>query len=445
MRCTQNVNMSDQDSARLSAPAATEKPCLLSLPDDAIVLVFANFDGSAKLATFAPPCDATNLAAAHPRFDRLRRFAVVKTLQIHADWRNKEEEGSVAAGVRRLLRRYPRVEKLEIDFQSLRGDKAAPIRLEAFVSAQLRVVQVQHARLSWRNVDGLLRACPALEDLGLTRCPWARKQKKAKEKLDDAEVDAWSRLQVLRLKESSKIWRRLASNPTLLKRLTLRQLDLSNCWELRRAEFDACAMLSTMTQLSLKQSAFSTADAARILPLLSSLRELDVSGCKAISSALLAALPPTLIVLRASNTNLFEDADGNRVTTFCGGAECNLSELHVDNSGLRTWQALSRGFGKLRWLSVAHSVYLVDERVEEALAAMPQLEKLRLTHCLEIGDRTMTAISRHPNLSCVWVHLTATGCPMLDRQDVRISEAGFAELSRAFRHCEVDGSWVRRS
>lgn len=100
------------------------RPCLVSLPDDAILLVFSHFILSETLALFEPS-DATNFAAAHPRFERVHRLAVVKYLHVSVYSRAEAKEQILSDQVRRQLNRYPRAETLHVDF--LRWDKAETV------------------------------------------------------------------------------------------------------------------------------------------------------------------------------------------------------------------------------------------------------------------------------------------------------------------------------
>lgn len=401
--------MSHQDSPELSASAAAPAPCLLSLPDDAILAVFAHLDNAHKLRLFRlRPCDATSLAAAHPRFGRLHRGTVVTQLEAPVICWTEAEERVLASNVQRQLRRCPRAGKLVLSFPPY---DAEPVRLEAFLAAQLRVVEVANVMIHSGDIRGLRRACPGVVELGLRRCSWRVHQEEAKEELDDVEPQTLLQLQKLRLTEiDSELLHGLISSLTLVERHALRELDLYWCRNLYGSieMLDACAALSNITKLSLQLTSFSCADATRNLPRLSSLRELDVSCTIAINDgALWAALPPTLVVLRANGTGqrwtgLFRD---NGILPV--RSEFALRVLEASKSGLRSWDALSSGFGELRELSLAYSGELGEDGVEAALAAMPQLEKLNLRGCDRVGDRTAAAIARHPRLSHSSIQRTA--------------------------------------
>lgn len=245
-------------------------------------------------------------------------------------------------------------------------------------------------------------------EIRLQRCSWRAQNEEANKHLDDDELKTWSQLRKLGLVESAGIFRGLVSS-ALYERRALRELDLSGNTELRCAEFGACAQLSTITTLSLRSTSITCAEASRILSRPSLLRELDVSQCSAITPALCAALPPTLAVLRARKTRLLTGADGNGMTGGYDGVSDTLRVLNADYSSLQNWRALSSGVSELRELYLAYSKFLGDERVEEALAAMPQLEKLNLQGCCCVGNRTAAAIVRHSKLSHSWVHRTH-GC-----------------------------------
>lgn len=146
----------------------TQAPCLLSLPGDAILRVFAHFIGSEMLTRFSRPCYATNLAADHPRFGRLHRLAVVTPLWVSVDCSTEWVEQIFADVVQQKLRRCPRAEKVEILFR--RAGRATPLLDETFLSAQLRAVTVEEAIFDWRDIRALLRAFPSLLELFLTRC-----------------------------------------------------------------------------------------------------------------------------------------------------------------------------------------------------------------------------------------------------------------------------------
>lgn len=143
-------------------------------------------------------------------------------------------------------------------------------------------------------------------------------------KLEDAEsqfwspeYETWSRLQHLSL-ESMDVLRCRVRNGALFELHALRKLVVSRsfsrwapCESLNSSDFDAIARLTKITRLSLHNTVFSSAQAARVLPRSSSLQELMVRGCGSrIDSALLAALPPTLLSLSADWTRLFQNADG---------------------------------------------------------------------------------------------------------------------------------------
>lgn len=418
--------MSPQAKSARTPPAIAPAPSLVSLPDDALLLVFAHFYGSEKLRLFDRPSDATNLAAVHPRFARLHRRAVVTRLEVTADCGSTPKEDILAHRVQRELRRHPRAERLYVGLP--RCSRRSPLRIELFVGAQLRAVEVKDARLHWDSVRSLLRACPRLVELAMIRCGWTPERGERK-KLDGVELETWSRLRVLRLWDSSTVLVDLVSNFALFELHALRELDLSGSKRLERSLFDACASLSKVTTLSLRATSFSSADAARILPRLPALRELVVSQCQGITSALWDVLPPTLEVLRASGSWLFRGANRGGVAGRCGGAGSNLRVLDADFSCLETWEPLRCGFGELEELYLAYSEDLTDELAAEALAAMPRLEKLNLHGCPRVGDRAAAAIARHPKLSVVWVELTAIG------------DAGIVELSRTFRPNSL--RWVR--
>lgn len=396
--------------------------CLASLPDDAILLVFAKLENADKVSLFYRPCDASNLAAAHPRFGRLHRLFVVRRLQISVEFRTDAEEQALAQKVQRQLRRYPRAENMRIWFP-----RWTRRRIEPFVSSQLRYVEIVDVGLNWGIIRGLLRACPGLVQLGLMKCSWGSGVEDARKRYEDAECQSWSlefqtwsRLQSLRLMKSTPVLSGLVRNGALFELHALRELDVSGCEYLNGSQFDAIARLSKMTTLSVRATAFTCADAARILPRLPLLKELVVSQCRAITSALWVGLPPTLLVLRASGTRLFQVTNGVGVAGGCGGVGGSLRVLDADFSGLESWRALTSGFGELRELYIAYSEKLGDEPVEAALAAMPKLEKLNLRGCARVGNRTAVAIARHCKLSHIWVELTA------------ISNAGIVELSSSF-------------
>lgn len=83
------------------------KPYILSLPDDAILRVFANFASSTtkNVRLGDDQNTAEKLAAAHLRFDRLHRLAVVKCLHASMSHDGKAKEHELLGMVQRQLPR----------------------------------------------------------------------------------------------------------------------------------------------------------------------------------------------------------------------------------------------------------------------------------------------------------------------------------------------------
>lgn len=158
----------------------------------------------------------------------------------------------------------------------------------------------------------------------------------------------------------------------------LQELHLSDCKIISGTTFDAMAMLPSLSKLCLAGTSFADADAARIFPQMHALRDLRVNYCHAISAKLLHVLPPSLTILNASGTAIFEgDAGGD------SGHE-TLRELHVSGPGrfmIKDLAALAYGFGKIRVLNFGHSRTLKDTCVRDAFKGMPLLEVLMLSGC----------------------------------------------------------------
>lgn len=415
-------------------------PSLLSLPDDAILKIFANFHEAQSVAIspnvrserpFGRRSDATNLAATHPRFHRLHRLAVVTELKMTVPCVTDGGERIMENDVQLYLHRYPGTEKLRIGPPILR--RFVPRPLGFFMSTQLRIVVLIDAYLIWGNIRALFRSCPDLSEMELSRCSMRSEwtdMGNSVETMLRLEMGTLGMFQVqkLNLRESPGFFQRLVTHYAFG---SLQELNLSGCQDLRSSGFDACAAFSKLKKLVLRSTGFSSADATRIFPSLSSLQELDVSFCGAIDSTLWAALPVTVVVLRASMTRLFNNGYGYEVIEGCGGPGRNLRVLEAAFSELSTWSAMSSGFGALRDLRLEMSNRLGDERVEEALAAMPLLEDLHVFGCKRVGDRTAAAIARHRQLTNIAIYST------------KIGDAGVEKLSQTF----LPGwpIWVRRS
>lgn len=390
----------------LISSATMQKTGLLGLPDDAMLQVFAHLGDSENLILFDLESDSRNLAATHPRFDELHRRMVVKSLLLRVSSK-AEAEGQNSTKVQQQLRHYAGAERLQIDFQ--RWGRGASIAIEAFMSANLRIVEIGDAKLDWGNIRGLMRACPSLLDLGLKRCSWRPGQEDEAKKFQDREKKTWSQLQNLGLWKSSDVFLRLSSNFALFELHDLREVDISGSKDLKGSMFDVCARFQKLTRLSVQSTQFSCADAARILPALSSLQELVVSQCRAIDSTLWASLPPSLVVLRASGTWFLRKTFGMSAKAGPHDFRGSLRVLEADFSGMKSWRSLSSGFSQLQELYLAYSKGLGDDQVEAALVSMPQLEKLNLYGCTGVGDRTAAAIARHHKLSQIWVQVTGIG------------------------------------
>lgn len=227
----------------------------------------------------------------------------------------------------------------------------------------MRSVHITDTMLALDDIRGVLRACPGLQRLGLLGCSWSPGSELAEEKPEDVkfqswsawncresrEFQTWSRLQTLDLKFSCEVLRSLVSNGSLVELHALREFDI-DVWVLEdddedyygdedgglldRSDFDAMARLSKLTTLSLQDAPCTGAYATRILPRLSSLQELVVNGCDSVTSALWAALPPTLVILRASGTSLLTDVNGNAATGGCGGVGGSLRVLDAPFTAL---------------------------------------------------------------------------------------------------------------
>lgn len=361
-------------------------PTLLTLPDAVVVNVLEQLDpGHGAHVACARGGSAVHLlAAAHPRFDRLRRHDVVTRLD--------PRHGAPPEEVQRLLVRHPRARVLVLREPDMR-------RLPLYGAARLRELYVgadeyrpHTGGLQVYDVRGLLGACPNLEVLAL--------QGEASRYFDDGDVQALvavsSRtLRVLKIIVPAKFGDRPLTDVGGIQLQALRklqELDLTRCTGVGGDTFDAIATLPVLEKLTLRGTNFSDVDAPRTLPRMVALLNLKVSLCVGLGVGLWDVLPPALRML---------DVDISRVLrndTFFGSSSTRA--LHTLNNWevqsdfqLRDWSPLAIGFNGLRILDLKLCVNMRDNGAETALRSMPHLEHLVLAYCRNLGRITFDAIA----------------------------------------------------
>lgn len=149
----------------------------------------------------------------------------------------------------------------------------------------------------------------------------------------------------------------------------------------------------------------------RTLPRMLVLEELDVSWCGDVGFGLWAALPATLLVLRASDTSILDTDVGVNRTASKGLREVWASIFYPsDEEEVRSfsWAALAFSFVVVRVLQVRGST-VEESGVSKALRAMPRLEVLGMDSCDGTGDENAFAVTRHPSLRDVSLRHTSVG------------------------------------
>lgn len=386
-------------------PAPAVDPNLVSLPDDVLIHILLCASPPAGVIGWRQGADARALAAAHPRLDRLFRRDVVAKLEA-GKYRSPVSVQPVDPdGVQRMLRRYPRVRALSLALPNF-------AEIPSYTSVKLRALQV-HSGEAVRaegvavQLTKLLSRCSDLVELSLvgTGHPLVGDEEVAAIAASaPPTLSTLSNLRVLSLACCAPDLTDIGG--VQLGRLhELRELDLTGCRSLRGLTFDALATLPVLSKLSLSGTYFSNVDAARSLPQMMALLELDVSRCPVTRFGLWNALPPALTVLRTKNTRFFEGAGGNR--GGCG----TLRELDAANQygGFLNWAQLAFDLTcELRVLALSNCTSLGDGGVDDALRAMPHLESLDLRGT-RVGNETAFAVSRHLALRDVRLEYTEVG------------------------------------
>lgn len=384
---------------------STQIPSPASFPSDVLLNVYARLGPHPGVAGTWCGRDARAFAAAHPRLDRLYRFAVITCLEARDD---PEPEG-----VQRMLRRHPRVRVLTLSLTTLSG-------LASYASPQLRVFEVKYfgtelsldcvpVQLKVRQgVETLLSSCHGLAEFSV-RSPFllrAGRDVVRDEILTAIVAAAPPALRVLSLGGIASCLTD-TSGMQLGMLHELRELDLRFCTNVGSATFDAVATLPSLTKLTLAGTSISDAHTTRALPQMLSLRHLDVSECRAIGTGLWNALPPALTVLWARESMIFEGVAGSSI----GGCR-TLRELRAGGigCGINDWAQLANfEFGDLRKLQLWWCGFLGDDGLGDALYAMPHLEALNMHDCSPLSDEAVVAIAQHPTLRYVDLRRTAVG------------------------------------
>lgn len=379
---------------QIDHPHSVSTADISSLPDCALRVLFDTLSHPASTRD-VQSVSAVALASTCRRLDSFYREEYVTKLDL-SGFRAGPSECA------RALRRYPRVTALDLwGCTKVVTDLSTALApcLDRPPGTRLKSVAMPLTDVSDNDLVALVELCPELISLDVTGC----------DRLTDIALFAICRrlsdtLTSLKLR-SACITDASGIELGALRNLTC--LDLSECCDLTDCSFRTLASLCRMQELSLSFDAVTDVALCKFLPQMQDLKSLILINCSSVTSAILSALPESLVKFDLLKTRILD----NSVAGSLFRSLPNLADFRTSRCKEFTDLAFMEPiYTRIRVLRLTRMKGLSDAATGAALAHMKTLEVIDFNHCPRIGDKTLRVAANLKRLSHLDLsHTAVTG------------------------------------